>query len=99
MDQRVWCALIRRRTEGKVLRKHLPAFRSVLAVENRIILCALLIHPQSVFLRSAVPERSEYVTFKTVGRATVCATETSIIKYVRLHARGSLVQKLVINCP
>jgi len=87
------------RAEGRLLWKHLTAFRSVLTVENRIIPCALLIHPQSVLLRSAVPEQSDYVTFKAVGRCTVCATETCIIKCVRQYLRGSLVQKLVLNCP
>ena len=84
------------RAEGRLLQKHLTAFRSVLAVENRIIPCALLIRPQSVYLRSAVPEQSD---FKTVGQCTVCATETCIIKCVRLYERGSLVQKLVVNYP
>jgi hypothetical protein len=47
------------RTEGRLLRKHLTAFRSVLAVENRIIPCAPLIRPHSILLRSAVPEQSD----------------------------------------
>jgi hypothetical protein len=64
------------KAERRVLRKHLTAFRPLLVVENRIIPCALLIRPQSVLLRSAVPEQSDYVTFKTVGLGTVCATET-----------------------
>ena len=50
------------RAEGRLLRKHLTAFRSVLAVENRIIRCALLVCPQNVLLRFAVPEQSDYVT-------------------------------------
>jgi len=51
------------KAEGRLLRKHLTAFRSVPAVENRIIPCPLLIRPQSVLLRSAVPEQNDYVTF------------------------------------
>jgi hypothetical protein len=64
------------RAEGRLLWKHLTAFRSVLTVGNRIIPCALLIRPQNVLLRYAVPEQSDYVTFKTVGLCTLCATET-----------------------
>ena len=72
------------RAESSLLRKHLTAFRSVLAVENRIIPCVLLIRPQSVLVRSAVPEQSDYVTFKTVGlcTSTACETKTCIIKCV-----------------
>lgn len=87
------------RAEGRLLRKHLTAFRSVLAVEYRIIPCAPLIRPHSVLLRSTVPEQSDYVTFKTVEQCAVCAMKTCIIKRVRLYERESLLQKLVTNYP
>jgi hypothetical protein len=68
-----------------MLPKRLTAFSSVLAIENRIISFALLTRPQSVLLRSAVPEQIDYVTFKTVGCGTVYAAETCDIKYVQLQ--------------